>query len=64
MSAKGKARGGGAQACQSSLWDLLDLNLPTVVGTTAQAQTPVQKNTRHRFEDTDCGTAEGKSREE
>ena len=41
MSAKGKARGGGAQACQSSLWDLLDLNLPTVVGTTAQAQTPV-----------------------
>lgn len=27
MSAKGKARSGGVQACQSSLWDLLDLNL-------------------------------------
>ena len=31
MSAKHKARGGGAQACQSSLWDLLDLNLQVYI---------------------------------
>ena len=31
MSAKHKARGGGAQACQSSLCDLLDLNLQVYI---------------------------------
>ena len=47
MSAKGKARGGGAQACQSSLWDLPDLNLQRrIIGLALESRT---SEARERF---------------